>query len=394
MKALGSPNRVASLVLLAMTSTNLWTACSSSDDTAAGSPDGGGDAASAPGDAGSTDDDATAGIPACNESFCRVSLPEASGVAVNASWAISPSDVWVGGSGGYVAHFDGASWSRVASGTSASIFGMTMASDGTVWGASGGQALLKLNRAVKGVPENVKFGSDVIFDGVSASGAELFIAGATAGYSSAPVLENIWRYGPDPDGGAPALLSVSPPCPGSDEPGERCVRLHGVWAESATRQWFVGEGGKAYVTDTAPPVDAGDDMASHKIRLVEMNSSSLRTLKAIWGFGPNDVWAVGVQGVIRHWTGGDPKVDGWTIVPSPVTHDLLAIWGSRPDDIWAVGDLGAVIHWDGTSWTERAIPFAPDRRPRFYTVTAAGDDVWIGGANAFLRSNHEKAGSQ
>lgn len=391
MKALGSSNGAASILLLAMASTNLWTACSSSDPPAAqSSPDGGADAA-APSDAG-TEGDASDGTPSCNESFCRLALPDVSGVAINASWAISASDVWVGGSGGYAAHFDGTNWTRIATGTNAAIFGITAAADGTVWGANGGYTLLKLNRPTNGVSENVNAGTNAIFHGISVVGSEIFIAGATNGYTSEPILANIWRYGTDPDGGAPKVISISPPCPGPDELGDPCVRLHAVWAESAERQWFVGAGGKAYVTDTSPsPDDGGDGMSSVSIRLIEMNSSSLRTLHAIWGFGPNDVWAVGAQGVIRHWTGGNAKADAWQVVPSPVTHDLRALWGSRPDDLWAVGDEGTVIHWDGKSWTQRDVPYAADKRPRFYTVTAAGDDVWIGGVNAFLRSKHTGA---
>ncbi|AKU93796.1 hypothetical protein AKJ09_00460 [Labilithrix luteola] len=367
-------------MLLAIASTNFWTGCSSSDSSGTGdSLDGGTDAG--PTDASSAEVDAEGGVPTCNASFCRTSLPDLSGVAINASWAVSESDVWVGGSGGFVAHFDGTSWTRVKSGTRASIFGITAGADGTVWGANGGYTLLKLNRAANGAPENVRLGNNAIFDGISASGSELFMAGALIPEAGDTVHANMWRFGAHPDGGVPSVVPISPPCPGRNDPGERCTKLHGVWAESAQRQWFVGEAGKVYLTDSSPRPDG------EPIRFIEMNSSSLRTLKAIWGFGSNDVWAVGIQGVIRHWTGGDPKVDAWHVVPSPVTRDLLALWGSRPDDIWAVGDQGVVIHWDGSSWTEREIPYAEDRRPRFYTVTAAGDDVWIGGVNAFLRSN-------
>jgi hypothetical protein len=384
-KALGSSNGPASIVLFALASTSLWTACSSSDSPAAQrSPD-----AAAPSDAGTTELDATDGTPPCNESFCRFALPDVSGVALNASWAVSASDVWVGGSGGYAAHFDGTTWTRVATGTKAAIFGITAGADGTVWGANGGYTLLKLNRPTNGVAENVNASTNAIFDGISVAGSAVFIAGATTGQPSDPILANIWRYGANPEGGAPKVIPISPPCPGHEEPGERCVRLHAVWAESSERQWFVGEGGRAYVTDTSPPPDG--DNESVAVRLIEMNSGSLRTLNAIWGFGPNDIWAVGTQGVIRHWTGGNTKTDAWQSVPSPVTHDLHSLWGSRPDDIWAVGAEGTVIHWDGTSWTQREIPYARDRRPRFYTVSAAGDDVWIGGMNAFLRSNHTRA---
>jgi len=54
-------------------------------------------------------------------------------------------------------------------------------------------------------------------------------------------------------------------------------------------------------------------------------------LSAVWGSGPNDVWAVGDNGTIVRWNGAV-----WSPVASGTTNDLLGIWGSGPDDIWAV----------------------------------------------------------
>ena len=119
-----------------------------------------------------------------------------------------------------------------------------------------------------------------------------------------------------------------------------------------------------------------------------MSSSSLRRLEALWGAGENDVWAVGAQGVIRHWSGGP----AWTIVPSPVIEDLHGVWGSRSDDVWAVGDDGVVIHWDGKAWTVSETPLPENNRPRLYSVSGQGSEVFIVGESTVLRSIAKEGG--
>jgi hypothetical protein len=160
---------------------------------------------------------------------------------------------------------------------------------------------------------------------------------------------------------------------------------------SARIQWFAGQDGKVYRTDTSDAgasddggkVDGGKaDGGAERLRLTEVSSSSLRTLEGLWGFAENDVWAVGAQGAIRHWTGGD----AWSIVPSPVTVDLHAVWGSRSDDVWAVGDAGMVLHWDGKIWSVTPTPFGDTNRPRLYAVSGTGSDVWIAGESTLLRA--------
>ena len=36
---------------------------------------------------------------------------------------------------------------------------------------------------------------------------------------------------------------------------------------------------------------------------------------------------------------------------------LYAVWGSGPDDIWAVGRGGAMARWNGTAWSVVAAGF-------------------------------------
>ncbi|HJL02749.1 MAG TPA: hypothetical protein RMH85_14700 [Polyangiaceae bacterium LLY-WYZ-15_(1-7)] len=105
-------------------------------------------------------------------------------------------------------------------------------------------------------------------------------------------------------------------------------------------------------------------------------------LNWVTGFGPDDVWMVGNDGVIVHGDGSS-----WETVDSPTDQDLWGVWGAAPDDIYAVGGVPfaggepTVIHWDGASWEavetpelSRANVFA------FFKVWGSGpDDVWVVG---------------
>ncbi|MBX3201164.1 MAG: hypothetical protein KF894_23700 [Labilithrix sp.] len=369
--------------VVATAAMHLW--CSSDDDAQA---EPGQDAGSE--DAGSEEARAETGADAgaateCTGDLCRVALPGAEALGLYGLHAKSASEIWLVGSRGFAARFDGAAWRVVPTGITAAIFGVTSTSDGTVWGASSGHAFLKLNGAPDGGASTVDGGFKGIVHAIGARGPDVFAVGRMFFdfASGGPPTDNIWRYGEVPDAG-PGWHAVSPPCPmGEWEP--ECLELRAVWVESPARQWFAGDDGRLFRTDTSA---AAPDAA--RIALTEMNSSSLRRLSGLWGFGANDVWAVGAQGVIRHYTGGD----AWETVASPVTEDLYGVWGARPDDVWAVGDRGAVVHWDGATWAVKDVPFPEENRPRLYAVAGAGGDVWIAGAGVLLRSARAPGGDR
>jgi len=77
------------------------------------------------------------------------------------------------------------------------------------------------------------------------------------------------------------------------------------------------------------------------------------SLSAIWGSGPNDIWAVGDGSAAVHWDGRS-----WTAVPFGVelVAGLNAIWGSGPRDVFVVGGGGVILHFDGTSWARMTSP--------------------------------------
>jgi hypothetical protein len=70
-------------------------------------------------------------------------------------------------------------------------------------------------------------------------------------------------------------------------------------------------------------------------------------LRAVFGFSPTDVWAVGRSSAILHYDGA-----AWTEHHPPPMHgdDLFTLWGAAPNDVWAGGSNG-LYHWNGTSWS-------------------------------------------
>lgn len=101
-------------------------------------------------------------------------------------------------------------------------------------------------------------------------------------------------------------------------------------------------------------------------RIAVPTSQSLRSL---WGSGPDDVFAVGKQGVIVHYDGSRA-----TLMESGVEVDFEAVWGSGPDDVYAVGIGATVLHYDGTRWRSAS----GGSLARLYDVWGSGpDDVFI-----------------
>jgi hypothetical protein len=76
-----------------------------------------------------------------------------------------------------------------------------------------------------------------------------------------------------------------------------------------------------------------------------------------YGFGADDVTIVGNQGTVLHWDG-----HSWSVQPTPTTQNLWGVWGAAPNDMWAVGGDGllegqaTLLHFDGSAWSSATIP--------------------------------------
>jgi hypothetical protein len=100
-------------------------------------------------------------------------------------------------------------------------------------------------------------------------------------------------------------------------------------------------------------------------------------LHALFGFGPNDVWAVGESSsgsLVVHWDG-----TAWTDVSaaSAVSSPLFGLWGAAPDDIWTTSS-GQMIHYDGMYWWSDPAWAVPTAVAAIWG--ASTNDVWgVGG---------------
>jgi hypothetical protein len=95
----------------------------------------------------------------------------------------------------------------------------------------------------------------------------------------------------------------------------------------------------------------------------------------LWGTGPADAFAVGWDGVIRHF-------DGVTWAESFVgSAELVDIWGTSSSNVVAIG-FGTILRFDGTGWSaELADTTGPDLR----AVWGSGpSDVYVVGEGTIL----------
>jgi hypothetical protein len=119
-----------------------------------------------------------------------------------------------------------------------------------------------------------------------------------------------------------------------------------VWGTSASNVYLVGD---------FQPGDGNDEgiilrFDGSSWTETRYGSDGLH-LKAAWGTGPNDVFAVGDEGTILHFTGA-----GWVPMPTPITKAVHEIWGSSASDVVAVAARGIILHYDGTHWTQMQSP--------------------------------------
>jgi hypothetical protein len=101
----------------------------------------------------------------------------------------------------------------------------------------------------------------------------------------------------------------------------------------------------------------------------QVSPAPANDLRAVWGSGPNDVWAVGVRGTILHYDGR-----AWRRVESGITEDLSGVSGTSSDDVWIVGSAGTVLHYDGSSFDAG---LGPGTALELHDVAAADGAVWI-----------------
>jgi hypothetical protein len=125
------------------------------------------------------------------------------------------------------------------------------------------------------------------------------------------------------------------------------------------------------------------------------DAPSTQDLWGVWGAAPDDVWAVGGDGLseghatLLHWDGA-----GWSEVDQPAlarphVWAWYKVWGSSARDVYVVGQSGGALHYDGSAWRELALGTAED----LIAVWGTGPDrvAVVGGRSSALLATFDGA---
>jgi hypothetical protein len=298
-------------------------------------------------------------------SSCTTSFTEPVGyfhavAAVTASdaWAVGGTQ-WFGESHTLAEHWDGTSWTRVATPTPGSgVFkGVAATSASNAWAV-----------------------------GVIGPGD------GTRAQSTEPLIER-WN------GSTWTEQTFADPLDGG--------QFAAVAATSADDAWAVGWTGGTTSVSGQTLINHWD--GSSWTRVPSPNpAGSGNLLDGVTAISAHDAWAVGLTqtggggdwvSLIMHWDGST-----WKVVPSPSptgTAPLVAVSAASANDVWAVGYTNGcgngsqncttvAMHWDGSTWT-----VVPTPNPASYYLNAllgvaviAGDghDVWAVGTNDYQKT--------
>jgi len=221
-------------------------------------------------------------------------------------WGTSPSNVWiVGGLNGTILHYDGASWSSAFErGQRGALFGVWGGSASDVWVVGNVDSVFHYNGTTW---SNVATITPIIFGMWGNTASDIW----AVGYSPAPPAPygTIFHY----DG-----ATWSAVYPGTTQ------GLSGVWGTSASDVWATGAGGvivhyngTTWSTVTSPPsqglvsvwaASASDAWAvGYGGAIVHYNGTSWsnvtsgtnQDLFGVWGSSGSDLWAVGTAGLLH-----------------------------------------------------------------------------------------------
>jgi len=357
--------------------------CADTDPTASPSPDAGASDSQAVDDGAKPGDDGgSEPVPTgCVGEWCSIAVDGMRDIALNAVSGSAPDNVWIVGTKGFVARFNGTDWEDHRIDTLLPLYSVWTSGPTDVWVANTGKTLFHWDgtkweestlegaaddsRAVLALvgsgPENVL----ALTESSYAFGTEcpgMGPLGCPKIYRRSRIEGELsWRLASDPAYTCPNLLD-----------NFSCVDLSALWVDPSGDPWAVGAAGRAVRPRgpaTPPAIQGGLD-----------ETYAIATLQGISGSSSDDAWAVGATGTIRHFTGG-----AWKAVSSPTSAHLRAVWSRSANEAWAVGDQGVILRWDGTSWQLESSPL--DDRPRDLRSVwgASNGDVWTLSARVVLR---------
>lgn len=382
-------------VLLA--ASGAFVACAQADAGAPDDVDGGGRLQEP--DAGDASVDAEAGgeVDPCRpDTLCPNDLfggPDARSfdvrTRINVIRGRSPTDVWAAGAVGSLAHFDGVGWSRSEAVTRETLRALWLRdrSELSMISMSPVATLVRgielapqegttrspdgwLRAADAPAPASLSKNITSVWGGSTDAWAWGTSSFVDAAYSDVGSRNGLWRVRIANDG---ASIEVDPVLPQGACRTLGCWWLTSVHGSTPNDLWAVGRNGVTLRISDAQG-------AAPKVTAIDSRTWAM--LYGVWAASATEAFAVGGVGTIRHFVAGEAREE---VVDPPAVGALHAVWGTSASDVWAVGDDACVLHFDGARWSRVEVTGLGGRRPDLFTVwTGAPGHVWIGGDGVIL----------
>jgi hypothetical protein len=267
--------------------------------------------------------------------------------ALTGIWGSSASNIWAVGKGGTMLHFNGTQWRSVLSGTAVDLEDVWGTGPNDVW-AVGGEwegvilhyngsqwsqvaAPERIARAIWGTsPTNVFVAGGTTTDGyiqryngstwtqvASQSNSRFMdISGVSSSDVWAIDLFSARHY----TGSTWSTTTLS------------TQLLSSVWIGGPNDGWAVGDGFAVHRFNGTTWQQVASPLAYGSNRAV-----------AVWGRTTNDVWAVGWavgHRSIIHFDGA-----GWQLTGPVLNVTFQDVWASSSSDVWVVGTQGTILHY-------------------------------------------------
>jgi hypothetical protein len=298
-------------------------------------------------------------------------------------------DVWAVGAdrgrGPLVLHYDGARWTRVATGTRGDLWWVAPVAGGPTYVAGKDATILRYDGATFTRMATPGLAAHTIYGLWAAAADDVWAVGSVAGRAGF-----VWRY----DGVAWRDVPVPLAVPSVDEFGD-AVGFFKVWGGADGRPWVVGGRGAALRWDGTALVPAATPTTSTLFTVhqagdlvvavgggtggalverqgdgafVDRTPAGAGLIQGVWVTAGGDGWASGARGALYHRGGG-----GWRAVDHGLALDvesLHATWIDPDGGVWAVGgdvvtaglDNGALVY-RGVPTVARYQPVAPPPPP-------------------------------
>ncbi len=269
--------------------------------------------------------------------------------------ALADDDIWAAGDGGIVGHYQGTGWAALQTPTPANLRSIWAASPTAVYAVGLQGAIVRWDGKAwkKMLSPSVKDWYAVWGNGpddVYAIGE----GGQIAHWDGQDTTKWTWK-------------AIGTHIDGS---------MRAVWGLTPDDVWAVGEQGLIYHTDGTgwiptpiPDYKADETAKPYKIKT---------TLLAIWGSSWDNVWAVGEpdskgKGVLVHWDGST-----WAYDPSfaDESRTVRAMWGWGPEKILMAGTQGMVLRFDGKGKYQE---LHPGTIATLFGITGYGKDALLVG---------------